>query len=175
MEIPKKVRQAIGACEAAALMGVHRTRPAVMAERGELSCWSLDATPGADKRQREYVVYDGAECEKNYQDYAEGHVGRPRSQLHLRGKVLDHLATVKHPIAFEDAIGVVEAAQILKVHRSFVPRLVANGEIVGRVLWSPEAHRCVHIVSKASCEANVAKVRSLEKSGLKQGRRRRKK
>jgi hypothetical protein len=71
------------------------------------------------------------------------------------------------------AIGVAEAAKILSVHPSFIGRMVAKGDIVGRMAWgqrraSTVGRQC--ILSRRSCLANVAKVRALQTAGGKVGR-----
>ena len=91
----------------------------------------------------------------------------------MRPAALRHLAKVKHPIQFDDAIGPAEAAKILNVHPSFIARLARAGEVIGRRPWSPTAPSGLAaswFYSRASCLANVRKVRQMQASGEKIGR-----
>jgi hypothetical protein len=176
-----QTKQAVGAFEAASLMGVHFSTPARMVEKGILTASQLDArTPGSGGL-RIAQIYDGRECEENYLDYdfKVAELGgkndrRPRAWLHLRPKALAALAKVKHPIAFADACGPAEAAKILGVSPSFLTRLVKHGKIVGRASWSlrpqiTDSNRG-WIFSRSSCLANVAQVRAEVAAGPRIGR-----
>jgi len=90
-----------------------------------------------DSPSRRVAIYDGGECAANYEAYDErclargGKINsRPREWVHTRPDALRHLKAVKTPIAFKDAIGMAEAAQILQVHESLIPRMVASGKIM---------------------------------------------
>jgi hypothetical protein len=99
--------------------------------------------------------------------------GRPRAWVHMRPEAIKHLAKLKHPIQFADAIGPAEAAEILGVHCSFLTRLVRAGKIIGRRPWSPKAKGKLaqnYIYSRASCRANVRLVRQIQADGGKIGR-----
>jgi len=168
--------EAVGTYEAAALMGVHFTRPKRMADMGLLACRELETNGGAT-----FAVYSSQECDENFEDYVENtearrrageKVGRPRGFLQDRRLVLRVLADPKRPrIPFEDAIGVVEASKILGVFFTRVIRVVEEGKIVGRIVWSERGGRSrLWILSRASCEAHAAEVRRLEAAGLKKGR-----
>lgn len=163
--------EAIGAFEAACLLGTHWTKPAIMAEQGRLSSRVVGGVNG-----RSFSVFRLDEIEQNYREYEEaqssGSPGRPRASLHLRPDALRALAAKDRPkIEFDDAIGFVEAAKILGVHTSFVTRLAMNGEIVGRILWSRRAGRSrLWIFSRLSCERRAADSRKLEREGRKVGR-----
>jgi hypothetical protein len=174
-----ETRQAVGAFEASAIMGVHFATPAKMLAKGLLRAHVLDQVyaTGGTRRQ---MIFDGRECEEDYLEYEarmadpNDPVGRrPRAYLNLRSAVLRRLRAVQAPISFDDAIGVAEAAKILSVHPSFISRLVSNGEIVGRFAWGQRRASDMArqmILSRRSCLDNVAKVRALQASGEKVGR-----
>lgn len=167
------VRQAVGSHEAAGLLGVHHTVVGKMVQRGWLSAHLLDAAHSAAATKR-YAIYDGGECDRNFREYEEdGHLGRPRAWTHMRPRVLKHLAGVQKPISFDDAIGPAEASRILNVHPSFLARLAAAGEIIGRRPWSPSASTGLAMswfYSRSSCLANARKVRQMQAAGEKVGR-----
>lgn len=173
--------QAVSSNEAAAIMGVHRGRPAVMADRGDITSRPLDGAKRAKTRgERVYAIYDGEECDANFREYDEtlrqngGRTERrPRSYVHLRPSVLRYLSTVPR-IDFSDAISVVEAARILHVTDSMVTRLVEMGRVVGRRVWSGEYDSPVmHIISRKSCLENVRQVKLAATEGRSVGRPRR--
>jgi len=174
-----ETRQAVGPFEAAAIMGVHYATPAKMVGKGLLTAQVMDQVYSAAGSRRQ-MIFNGQECERDYLDYEDRKadpgdpVGRrPRSYLNLRPAVLKALRAVEAPISFDDAIGVAEASKILSVHPSFIARLVARGEIVGRVAWGQRRSSTVgrqFILSRRSCLANVAKVRAVQAAGGKVGR-----
>jgi hypothetical protein len=172
------VPQAVGASEAAAIMGIHYVMPRRMAERGLLSCHTQTTSANTDDPERFYSLYDAGECDANYREYEEKvdarggkNDRRPRSNLHLRPDVLRHLRSVKTPIAFDDGITLGEAAEILGVHHTLVPRLLRSGKIVGRVPWNHRGKSArVWIVSRKSCLANVREIKAAEAAGTKRGR-----
>ncbi len=172
--------QAVGAYEAAALMGVHYSRPQKLVEKGVLSAHRVEESVHVAKLTKYQAIYDSRECEKDFEEYEDlmdsgEHGKRPRAWLHLRPEAIRHLKAVKTPIAFNDAIGVAEAAKILKVVVSFIPRLVARGDIVGRRPWSRRGSSArIYIISRQSCVENVKQVRSIEAAGKKIGRPRKK-
>jgi hypothetical protein len=175
--------QAVGSAEAAAIMGVHFTVPKRMHEKGILTAHTVTGSLYTDDPSRTYAIYDGAECEADYQAYDEKFRAsggkterRPRSWVHTRPDALRHLKAVKEPIAFADAIGMAEAAKILCVHQSLIPRLVAQGKVVGRKPWNPRGKTGskIFIISRQSCQANLKEMRALETAGKKPGRTRRK-
>lgn len=165
--------QALGAFEAAAVMGVHYATPAKMAAKGLIACRTVPLSGGI----KSAPIFDGRSCEEDYLDYedklAEGGSGkRPRGYLDLRPEALKRLRAVETPITFADAITTAEAAEILSVHNSFIARMIAAGDIVGRRLWSPRggAGERIYIVSRASCVSNAQKVRREQAAGGKVGR-----
>lgn len=174
-----QTRQAVGVAEAAAIMGVHWATPSRMVEKGMLTAHVCQSRSDATLGERAICIFDGAECEENYLDYAQKiaerggmNDARPRANLDSRDTVLKHLATVE-PIAFADACGSGEAAEILGVHPSFLTRMVTKGEIVGRSPWNPRGVSGTTrnwIFSRASCHRNAATARKLEVSGKKKGR-----
>lgn len=172
------VRQAVGSFEAAALMGVHFSIPQKLAARGKLSAHAPAISAWSAAPSRSYAIYDGAECDRDFRQY-EALVAsrggkserRPRGWLHLRPDVLRHLKAVKTPIAFEDAISTAEAAKILGVHVTFVPRMVEAGKIVGRRPWNPRSSAAkVWLISRRSCLANVRQKKALVAAGGVTGR-----
>jgi hypothetical protein len=177
-EIRQAVSQAVGPHEAAAIMGLHWSVPARMLSKGWLSASEMESG-GAGVRS--FVVFNGSECDRNYREYdekvqARGGMNdrRPRAWIHLREPMIRKLAAIDEPIAFGDAIGVREAAGILGVHPSFVPRMIKAGDIVGRRLHSRDQvltrHRAVYICSRKSCLENAKIVRQQQHAGGKVGR-----
>lgn len=165
--------QALGAFEAAAVMGVHFSTPARMVAKGLIAGRQVPSSGTL----KSIGIFDGRSCEENFQDYEQvvaeqGGTGRrPRAGLGLRPDALRHLRAVETPIAFDDAITTAEAAELLSVHQSFIARMIARGEIVGRRVWSQRASsERFLIVSRKSCVANVQKIRKLQASGAKVGR-----
>ena len=161
--------EALGAWEAAALMGVHWSRPARMAESGIISSRIVGST--AD---REFAVYSREGCEENYRDYLAKRVvsRRPRTALENRPAMVRLLADKDRPrIEFGDAISVYEAAKILGVYWTLVPRLVKSEKIVGRILNSGrEKSSRLWVISRKSCERHGAEVSRQEQAGTKAGR-----
>lgn len=165
--------QALGAFEAAGVMGVHFATVARMLDKGMIAARLVPLSGGGGKAAG---IYDGRSCEENYLDYeeklAEGGSGkRPRAHLDLRPEALKRLRAVETPIAFADAITTAEAAEILSVHVSFIARMIARGDIVGRRLWSPRgAAERIYIVSRQSCVKNAQNMRRIQAAGKKNGR-----
>ena len=169
--------QAVGAAEAAAIMGVHFSTPARMVDKGMLSAAICQQRAGGGERL--IAIFDGRECEENYLDYLykvaeRGGMNdrRPRAHLDSRDAVLAHLASVEQPIAFTDACGAGEAAEILHVHSSFLTRLARQGRLIGRSPWSPRGRSETRnwIFSRRSCLANVAAARKMTAAGSHVGR-----
>jgi hypothetical protein len=162
-------------------MGVHFSRPAKLLNAGKLSAHVVADSAWVASPTKSYAIFDGEECERDYQEYQErydagDHGRRPRAWLHLRAAVLRHLKAVKTPIAFDDAIGLVEAAKILRVTASMIPRLAAGGKIVARQPWSSRGRTGprIWIVSRQSCQANIKADLALAAAGKKVGRPRKK-
>lgn len=174
----RHVRQAVGSYEAACLMGLHWSMPSKLHARGKLSAHVIRESWYVKNPSRAYAIYDGEECDRDFADYDAKIVARggksdrrPRSGVHLRPEVLRRLAAVETPIAFDDAVGLGEAAKILGVHPTFVPRLVAAGKVVGRVAWNPRGRGgTLWIISRRSCAANAVQTRKAEAAGVKKGR-----
>jgi len=172
--------QAVGSAEAAAIMGIHFTQPRRMVEKGLLTAYQPPMSLYTDSPSRRVAIYDGGECAANYEAYDErclargGKINsRPREWVHTRPEALRHLKAVKTPIAFADAIGMAEAAQILQVHESLIPRMVASGKIIGRRPWNPRGGGGrIYILSRESCQANVREMKAREAAGKKPGRKR---
>jgi len=176
--IAEILNQAVGSHEAAAIMGVHFSVPQRMADKGWISCHPLAGAGVA----RIGHIYDGAECNKNFLEYEEFVASRggmndrrPRAWLHHRNPIIQRLAKVPK-IAFADCISIQEAAEILGVHPSFVPRMLASGVILGRRLHSrrlrisDDSTRALHICSRTSCLENARKARKMQHEGVKVGR-----
>lgn len=150
---------ALGSYEAAALMGVHFTRPRRMFDDGILDGRRLDPVWVAAS-PRDTLIYSSVACEKNYEEYEEGQVQRtrgcrPRAWLSERPKAMKLLKSLVVRITYDDAIGTAEAAKILGVHHTLIRKLVADGKIVARQAWNPRysAGR-FYIISRKSCEQN---------------------
>jgi hypothetical protein len=178
----KTTPQAVGAAEAAALLGMHWVMPGRLAERGLLTVSVSGVSASVDDPERRYAIYDSAECDANFEEYEDRVAARggkserrPRSWLHMRPVVLKHLAGAA-PVDFSDALTLSEAAALLGVHYTLVPRMLRAGKIAGRVAWNPRGRgeSRVWIVSRASCLANVREVKALEAAGKKPGLPRRK-
>lgn len=177
--------QALGSYEAASLMGLHFGQPQKLVAKGRLTARTVTESAWSDAPTRFVSIYDGAECEANYQDYEAGNAARggkterrPRAWLHLRPEAIRRLKAVKTPIAFDDAITLVEAATILGVHVSLIPRMIAAGKLVGRKPWNPRGLRSGArnwIVSRRSCLADAKANKAREVAGKKPGRPRSKK
>jgi len=162
--------EAIGSYEAAAVMGLHFTRPRRMAESGVISSKTLGGEEG-----REFSVYSLRECDENFREYEKSigqSGGRPRTCLESRHAVLRAMAEKDRPvILMDDVVGTDEAAEILGVWHTLVPRLANSGRIVGRILWSERAAASrLWIFSRKSCEECAAKMRKLEEAGVSVGR-----
>lgn len=168
---------AVGSFEAAAVMGVHWTQPAVMSRKGTLRSKTLKMGGDSDG-SRVFQVYSLADCERDYEEYEEAvaqHARRrPRANLDARPEGLRKLNAVEQHIEFDDAIGIHEASQILGCHWTFPPRLVRSEKIVGRLLHNGRADKGVAdrlwIFSRRSCEQNARETRALAKAGKKPGR-----
>lgn len=168
---------ALGSYEAAAVMGVHFTRPRRMFDDGLIDGRTLDPVVTASE-DRMRLVYSLKSCEENYEDYerrlgVKGREGviRPRAWLHERPEALRRLKSLKTPILYDDAVGVGEAAKIMGVHWSLVVRLVNDGKVEGRVVWNPRSSSSrFWIVSRSSCEAERKRAaKNPEKKGRPRG------
>jgi hypothetical protein len=177
--------QALGSYEAAALMGVHFGQPQKLTAKGVLTARMVMTSAYSDDPTRFVSIYDGAECEANYQDYEEKCAARggkterrPRAWLHLRPEAIRRIKAVKVPIAFDDAITLAEAADILGVHPSLIARLIGQGKITGRVPWNPRGVKTGArnwIISRRSCLEHARVTKAAEAAGTKVGRPRSKK
>lgn len=163
--------QAVGSYEAACLMGVHFSQPGKMHGKGKLSAHIIEGSNYVAAPSRAAAIFDSEECERDYEEYLERHDSgehgrRPRAWLHLRPDAVDHLKGVKSPIPFDDAIGIVEATKILGVHPSFVARMIARGDIIGRQPFSRRGRvPRVYIISRRSCVENAKKKRAALSAG----------
>jgi hypothetical protein len=145
--------QALGPYEASCILGVHYTRVAKMAAKGEISARMIRASRGT-KRIR---VYSFASCQQNWQAYLDGlqlggRVGQKRTKAAERVDMLRVLGNVDPQIDFYDAISIYEAAEILGVWHSFVARLAESEKIVGRKLINKRQDQARSwIISRRSC------------------------
>ena len=149
---------ALGAYEAACLMGVHWTRAPKMAANGEIATrelsWSSD-----DHRLRVYSMLSANANWHAYEDLlaSGGHRRRPRANAHLRAPMLGELGKIEQHIEFADAVSANEASEILGCYHSALARMVEGGRLVGRILISHrEGPSRTWIFSRRSCEENVA-------------------
>lgn len=168
---------ALGSYEAAAVMGVHFTRPRRMFDDGLIDGRALDPVATASE-ERTRLLYSLRSCEANYEDYerrlgVKGREGvmRPRAWLHERPDMLKRLKSLETPILYDDAIGIGEAAKIVGVHWTLIGRLVNDGKIKGRVVWNPRrGSPRFWIVSRSSCEAERKRAaKTPQKSGRPRG------
>jgi hypothetical protein len=168
---------AVSSWEAACLLGVHWTRPAVMAREGLLTSRALRSASDDENSSRTYAIYSGRECDENYEEYEQLMAGpirrRPRAHVDDRPQILRQLERLKHKIEFGDAVGAVEAAEIMGVHWSWPPRMARRGVIIGRIMHNGRATSGsdrLWIFSRASCVANLAAAKRMAASGNKFGR-----
>jgi hypothetical protein len=161
--------------EAAAVTGVHFASIKKLVEQGELLARSMGSAYSSPKSNRRHQVFSLDDCERNYAEYQAAVVsdnvgpGRRRECLDRREEVRDLLARCSPQIHYSDAISVSEAAELLGVHPSYIPRLIDRAEIAARKPWNPrsEAPPRLYIVSRVSCEKHM---RTLRLDGRKTGR-----
>lgn len=176
--MPTVKDQAIGSWEAAAVMGVHFTQPAVMVRKGVLKSRAIKGPKGGAGRS--FAIYSLRECDDDYRDYESGQTERTRrrarTQTSMRPAALRKLKANAVQIDFDDAVGCVEAAGIMGCHFTWPPRAAARGDIVGRILHNgrddSDLDR-IWIFSRRSCESNAAAARAQVHAGKKIGRPRR--
>jgi hypothetical protein len=170
-----KIDLALGSYEAAAILGVHFTRPRLMAGAGKLITRQLGA--GIASPAHIIQIYSLADCEQDYRDYEDRvrehggrHYRRPRAWLHLRPAALKRLAKAV-PVEFSDACSVSDAAQILNLSStSLITRLIRNGQIVGRKAWNPRYTAGEQwIISRRSVEERKRDIIARETAGVKTG------
>jgi hypothetical protein len=177
--MPTVKDQAIGSWEAAAVLGVHWTQPAVMVKKGLLKSRLLKS-PTTKGASRSFAIYSLADCNAEFADYEDAQATRtrrrPRSYTDLRPDELRRLKAVDPQIEFDDAIGAAEAAEIMGCHWTWPPRIARRGEIIGRVPHNGRDDKLedrVWIFSRRSCEANAAAAKAQVHAGTKVGRPRR--
>lgn len=157
---------ALGSFEAAAVMGVHFTRPRRMFDRGLITGKVLDA--GVSAPTRRAAVYSLDSCNDDFLEQASrtaGGSGRPRTYADQRPVALKRLAAEKTQILFEDAIGIADAAKILQCHLSLLPYLISKKFVVSRQPWNPRTKAAkFHILSRKSVEAYRKKAARQKKS-----------
>ena len=164
---------AIGAEEAAAIMGLHRSQPKKMWAKGLLSCRVLSV-----HETREFVVFSLRECMENWDDYWEGRTskesgrGRPRTREDEHDTALDRLLSTEAQIDYYDAICPTEAAALLGVWHSRVSAMSQDGLLSCRVLWSEakSGKPRLNILSEKEVRKLAEKHFKLENSGEKKGR-----
>lgn len=168
---------AIGSYEAACVLGVHFTQPSQMAREGQITTRLIRSMSGKANVEREVAVYSLESCQANFADYEQrqkdGSVRRPRSYAAERPAMLRKLAKMKVHVDFHDAIGSVEAGEILGCTLPWCVKLARQGKIAGRLLLSNRASEQASrrwIYSRKSCEAAAADVRRQMAAGAKIGR-----
>lgn len=159
--------EAISAQEAAAIMGVHFTRPARMAAAGLIE--TVDILVITTSGDRFAKLYSRIQSEDDYREYISSKRRvrrRPRQYLDERSAVIAYLATAGRPkIPLYDAIGSSEAGKILGVSTSWVPSLALAKDIVGRIMWSGRATNRTWVLSKKSCIENRLSIERKKLSG----------
>lgn len=175
----KRADIALGSWEAAALMGVHYTRPGRMLSTGKLIGRTLEGV--RDEPQSEIAVYSSADCERDYEEYEARvadsggrHYRRPRAWLHLRDAVLRRLAKEKHLVDYADACSVAEAMHELRlVSTAQVCRMLREGKLVGRRPYSERNNqsKSLWILSRRSVEEWKRSIVARETAGVKPGLR----
>lgn len=170
---------ALGSWEAAALMGVHFTRPGRMLSTGKLIGRTLEGI--RDEPQSEIAVYSSADCERDYEEYMERvaesggkHYRRPRAWLHLRDAILRRLAKQKHLVDYADACSIAEAMRELRlVSTAQVSRMLRDGKIAGRRPYSERngQSKSLWIISRRSVEEWKRSIVAREAAGVKPGLR----
>lgn len=169
---------ALGSYEAAALLGVHYTRPARMAASGLILSRPLAANI-KDPSHRA-AIYSLRDCERDFAEYEERvaesggkHYRRPRAWLHLRPQAQRRLAKESRQIEYGDACSIAEAMEIMRlVSTTQLTKLLNSGEIVGRRPWNPRSSgEKIWIVSRRSCEERRKRIIAEETAGTKTGRR----
>lgn len=178
MKTPKDI--AIGSFEAAGVLGVHFTQPAVMAKRGLIATRTCKSLPQGGYKPREFLVYSLASCQENWEEYCDKQQQpgrpRPRSAEGDRPAALRRIEKIEPAIAFRDAIGSVEAAEILGCTPVWAVKLARQGEVVGRLLYSSRKDAKSSrrwIFSREACEESVGLLRRQVSEGTKVGRPRR--
>lgn len=165
--------EALGAWEAAALMGVHFSKPQSMAAKGVLTHKIIHSCNG-----RQVAVYSRRAAEDNWAEYVaarksgERGRGRPRKFTASRPQVLRLLAASTRPrITVNDAISVYEAAEIMGVWHTRVPRMVREGVLTGRVAHNQRTPQAkFFIISAKSARENAKRMADEERAGVKLGR-----
>lgn len=170
--------QAIGSWEAAQVMGVHYTQPSTMSRAGRLTARVIKSVSG--ENEREFAIYSLDECNTDWADYVaaidRGERRRHRVHADARPDELRRLKRLQAQIAFDDAVGAAEAAELMGCHWTWPPRMAARGDIVGRILHNGREGKAgsrLWIFSRRSCLENVAIAKAEIAAGTKTGRPRR--
>jgi len=166
---------AVGSYEAACLLGVHFTQPASMGRKGLLETRQVRSQASQADTAREVAIYSLKSCEEDWRDYerrqAAGEVRRPRAYADERPAMQRKLAKMAVQIDFHDAVGSVEAAEILGVTIPWAVRMARTKQVLGRVLLSERANKSRRwIFSRKSCEAAAGETKRLAATGKKIGR-----
>jgi len=168
---------ALGSYEAAAIMGVHFTRPRLMAKAGKLV--SRPLASGVKSPKSMIHIYSRLDCDQEFKEYEQrvalngGTASqRPRAWLHLRPKAQKLLANVVQ-IEYADACSVQEASDTLRLAgTSQITRLIRSGDLVGRKAWNPRhsgSQGEAWIISRRSVEERKNKIVAAETVGKKRG------
>lgn len=176
----KLVDLALSTGEAAAVLGVHYTRVAKMAAKGQLRRKVLaGGWGGANKKSP--AVYSLADCEDNYAEYLQLRsnddpwLRRPRTRLDERPAMLEKLRHVPQ-IAFDDACGTGEAAELLRIEPPVVLVYCESGALIARkpvdeARGPADRQSRWWILSRQSVEDRRQSVMQRELDGSKPGRR----
>lgn len=150
---------ALGADEAACVMGVQRSRTKRMHERDEIIAKVCE--PVYSNSTRRARIFSLRSCEANFREYEsrkliKGRDGvmRPRAWLKNREPALHRLRSLTTRILFEDAIGTAEAAEVLMVGNTYINKLCQSGALVARKPATDQGKGLprLWIISLASCE-----------------------
>ena len=173
LESKRLPNYAIGAEEAAAIMGLHRSQPKKMWAKGLLSCRVLSV-----HETREFAVFSLRECIENWNDYWEGRTareggrGRPRTREDEHDEALQRVLVAEPRIDYYDAICPTEAAALLGVWHTRVSAMIQTGQLECRVLWSEakSGKPRLNILSEKEVRKLAEKHFKLENAGEKRGR-----
>ncbi len=163
--------------EAAAILGVHVTHLKKMVGRAEIIARPFKSVYAPAGSRRFTKVYSLEDCQRNFFEYEAAvasntfGVGRKREHLQYRADVIDMLAKCSPQIHYSDAIGIGEAARLMQVHASYVPRLIERGAIAARKPWNSRSKSPPrsYIVSRVSCEKHLRVILLQQHLGKKPG------
>lgn len=177
----KTIDLALGSYEAAAVMGVHYTRPRIMLATGKVIGRHLEGE--IEDPAALFCIYSSRDCERDWREYGDRveagggkHYRRSRAWIHMREPALKRLAKLKHPIEYADACSVWEAMLMLNLTSpAQIGLLLRQGKLVGRSPWSQRnegaRQKGLWIVSRRSVEERKKRIIADEVAGKKPGLR----